>query len=394
MADDGRIVDVEDVIASAVTEAGGDTDDDSVTQETDTGTDGDGGSETGTQTDGETDQKGSGDDDAASEGDDKEKGKKASEKPAEGDDDLFAKEHDIASKDKKGRENRIPYSRVVKITANAKRKLLEGAGLTVPADADDTMLGETLKATVGRVPVLEGEVEEYRQAMEHVRAGSDMMENEPEKFLQRLPLVNPKYAELLAGKGTVQAPSPDENMPEPDYDMGNGQKTYSPDGLRKLLQWNSEQTRKQLSGEFDEKIKPFATERQQRESRQAAGQKAQARVEHARQHWPGFKDHEEEILIELTNDTTEATRLRRPMISFEEAYVRVINRKRDAEITTLKADRQKIREELLTEMREQGQVTGTAASGKADVAKEKGAVKKAADPILAEIEKAVAGASQ
>jgi len=83
-------------------------------------------------------------------------------------------------------------------------------------------------------------------------------------------------------------------MPEPDITMADGSKTYSLEGLKQLLEWNTLQVESRLLPKVDERLKPL-TEREKIE-KQRAEQDSHAAVVRERtqkqmaeaQTWPMF----------------------------------------------------------------------------------------------------------
>lgn len=263
-------------------------------------------------------------------------------------DDPFAKEHDLAPKDKTGRVNRIPYPRVKKITENAERKLFKS--LT----GADLGTGETIAAAIERHQgSRRGETEE----LSALRQGDWVLVNKPEKFLEILPQINPKYAELLASRTAMaetkveDAPS---DMPEPDYDLGDGRRTYTPDGIKKLAAWIKADAVREARAQNDKDLKPIRDEREVTLRIQQAASSFQQTVERAKADWPGFNENKKEIEDALRADTA-------GKLTLWTAYLRVKNGKDQAALEAARTDETKLRAKILKEMNEKPSATSTTA---------------------------------
>lgn len=279
----------------------------------------------------------------------------------------FATRHGLVGKDGK-RENRIPYSRTRKIIEKALKeqyKAFTGGDL-----ADGKTLDDEVKTFFDGYTKIKAEHADFSTRLEEVGNVERIMLEAPEQFLQMLPFVNAKYAELLKpgtqvqpqGGGQVSAKpaaSTDDPMPQPDHDLGNGQKTYSTQGIVKLLEWQNAQTEKRLIAQMDERYKPIQDKFQGDQRAQATWNKLQQLVNHARTNWRGFKENEDAILAKVTA---------RKATSLDDAYRQVMDEVREAkdkehqkQLDGLKADREKIRKEIEDEIRRQPK--STAAGG-------------------------------
>lgn len=258
----------------------------------------------------------------------------AEEKPVEAKveaakvDDPLAKELG-PSHDKKGRENRIPHSRVQKIVQNQITKATE------PLNT--------------KVKELEGVRGEYEERLNRVGEVESIMFNQQARFLEILQTI-PGYKELLSGKVAVAAPviDPKSEMPKPDVDLGNGKFTYSEEGLQKRLAWEAERTKQSTL----EELKPLREQFEGQQRIEAMKPHIDAQIEHAASNWEGFVDHHLDILKALTDDRLAQAKIGKPpKLSLERAYLQVI-------IPKLKADRTKMREELLAEIQKAPKSTG------------------------------------
>lgn len=274
-------------------------------------------------------------------------------KAAQDAEDAFAKEHGLKLPKQGERENRIPYTQVKKIVGNAEKKLAEVV-LGKPLEAGKDLYTE-VKARVARLPELETKVQEYESEMGNMTAIGQLMETDPAKFLQMLPFVNPEYAKLIgAAAETVVKPSVAKGAPrpEPDYDLGvdaEGKslgKTFSDEGLLKLLEWQSEQTKASVLEAVGADLKPFKDANESNRRMAEMAPKIEARVNYARKSFAGFTANEDAILAVITA----SNKTNRP-VGLEEAYIQVIDKKHAEEIAKLTTDREKIRKEIIAEMK-------------------------------------------
>jgi hypothetical protein len=249
-----------------------------------------------------------------------------------------------------GRENRIPYSRVKKITEKAVSDAAEtalGRKLTVGEKPVDV-----LKAHVAQIPELTAKVTDYEARLESVGQFENVMANDPQKFLgmlSKIPVYKDffDFVERAAAGETPAAPvapgtAPTaevvlgaEGMPGPDEELTDGSKIYSEAGLQKLLAWHGAQTEQRVSKQFEERYKPIEQDWQNRQRIEATLPVIRKQIEEAKT-WPLFTESEAEITKALADD---------PQISLEGAYRKVVFPKLVAERN---ATRQSVLQEIKT----------------------------------------------
>lgn len=257
--------------------------------------------------------------------------------------DDFEKRIGIPATSATGRENRIPYSRV--------RKIVE------KAIADEQKRVES--SFNPKVKDYEDKVKDYEGKLEQVAKFEQIMLNDSNKFLKMLSSI-PAYVPFFKAVEEAfekanqlgQAPTPAkptetvptiDDMPAPDQALSDGTKVYSMDGLKALLAWQAKQVEGRVTKQMEERYKPIESAWQANERIQATLPKVRAQVEEART-WPKFVENEDEIVKTLQAD---------PSISLEKAYQKVVYPK-------LLADRNKIREEVLKEMKTAPKATSVA----------------------------------
>lgn len=271
-----------------------------------------------------------------------------------------AKEEFAAVNPVTGRENRLPYSRHVKIKDKAVK------------EAVDAKVKELEGGFSPRLQQYETKVKDYEGRLQKVAEFENVMVNDRVKFLSML-VKMPQYAQILAPlfsqnaqpeQKPQSAPAdPYGDMPQPDKDAGDGTMVYSFDGLKSLLDWNAKQVEARVAKRFEDRYAPM-------EKDYTEFQKVQEVIPHVNrqiaeaQTWPLFKESEAEITNALAYN---------PTWNLERAYQAVVLPKMQAakaksEADT-KAERDKMRAELLAELRKAPSSTSAPSStGKARTA--------------------------
>lgn len=268
--------------------------------------------------------------------------------PAEPQDD-FAKLVGVPQVGIAGRENRIPYSRVKKITEKAVSDIAEaalGRKLNAGEKASDVV-----KAHVAQIPTLTAKVQDYETRLNTVGQFEDVMVNDPNKFLtmlSKLPAYKdfftfvqqsaatigqnqPASTTAVAGQPTAEQ-NPADAMPEPDEELSDGSRVYSMDGLKKLLAWNASQVESRVSKQFEERYKPIENEWQERKRLEAVVPVIRKQIEEAKT-WPMFNENQDEIVAALKAN---------PNLSLEGAYRQIV-------VPKIVADRSRIKQDVLRE---------------------------------------------
>ena len=181
------------------------------------------------------------------------------------------------------------------------------------------------------------------------------MANEPQRFLEMLSGL-PAYKDFFdfvrgavaqaEGKGTTaaapaQTVDPTAGMPEPDEELPDGSKVYSMEGLKALMEWNSQQTEARVSSKYEsalkqleERYKPVENEWRERQRIEQTLPVIRKQIEEART-WMLFNENEQEIIAALKAD---------PRISLEGAYRQVVFPK-------LIAERNQMRQDVIKEVK-------------------------------------------
>lgn len=251
--------------------------------------------------------------------------------------DEFAKEHGIPAKDKSGRENRIPYSRTVKITENAVKK------------ARTTWEAETAPVKAENVA--------YRERLERIGQTEEIMFGEPERFLQILATSVPGYAKLLSKHAEEpKKPIPDtiSEEPGPDVDMGNGQFGYSPAGLAKLRAYDREQAVLAAEERLSKRYKPLEDAFTSHQGTVRQNEHVNTQLDEGMK-WPGFAENADAILKALTDDF--AANPRQPKLrNLRDAYDAVVFPKLKTDEAAIET---RLRAKILDEMKRAPRSTST-----------------------------------
>lgn len=252
----------------------------------------------------------------------------------------------------------IPHPRVKQMIEKREQKLIAAVakelGITKAAaelKLDDVLAGLKERGT---------KLTDFEGRLRHMDSVEAIIANDPDRFMQMLAQVDPRYAayakqQQQQAAHAQQRAGDEDSEPQPDYDLGNGQRTYSVEGLQKLRAWE----RRQVLKEVENRVKPFE-ERIKQDTERAATEKMQAdmrervnqQLERARK-WPQFAEHEADILKALQNDRS---------IGLEDAYMQVV-------VPRLAGDRTKLRQEVVAEINAQpktSSVTTTTAPKPAD----------------------------
>ena len=255
--------------------------------------------------------------------------------------DEFEKKFGIPGMSASGRENRIPYSRVKKISEKA------------AADA----VAAKVKEFEPQLAERDTKIQDYEGRLQKVAEFEEVMVNDPDQFLgmlAQLPVYKPFFDKLNTVAGPVPQDTPPSNtpvaddMPVPDQQLSDGTMVYSMDGLKALNTWNRAQARAETLVEVDKKFGPMAkawNEHQSAKDRMdAIIPQVQQQITDART-WPLFNEHETEIVKALQDNQK---------LSLEGAYRQVVYPK-------LVADRGKMREEILKEVQKAPRATAVTA---------------------------------
>jgi hypothetical protein len=131
-------------------------------------------------------------------------------------------------------KTRLPYSQVHKAVTERTKKITEGHAATLK-ERDDKLAG-------------------YDTRFTDVQKVEKIITENPEQYVRTLAQLFPEtYGQLFAPlfrQGDTKAeelvkPEDPGPMPEPDFDLGDGRKTYSMEGMTKLREWDRKVTQQE-----------------------------------------------------------------------------------------------------------------------------------------------------
>lgn len=236
--------------------------------------------------------------------------------------DEFAKRFGLQSQSITGRENRIPYSRVKKITEKAEK------------DAYDRAKKEFDTGGAPKLVEYETKIKDYEGRLQKVAEFEQLIEHRPQEFMNFLSTL-PAYKDFFAyiNQLAAQTAQPQgqqvqqqsyldtSSMPQPDETLSDGSKVYSLAGLAKRDEWLARQIEAKALAAAEARIgqryAPMQEQFEAEQRRQAAIPVIQKQIAEARQ-WPHFTDHEADIIEVLKAN---------PNLSLDGAYRQVITTK-------------------------------------------------------------------
>ena len=264
--------------------------------------------------------------------------------------DEFSKKFGIPAQSITGKENKIPYSRMKKIVEKNEKDVTDRITATFTP----------------RIQEFETKVQDYEGRLTKVAQFEQVMEKQPREFLGMLSTL-PAYKgffefvnkAMAAGDGTAKpdvadpakatATPDDGTMPQPDRELADGSRVYSLDGLKALMTWQSNQTKTQVSKEFEDKLSarfaPIEQERQARDYMAKLEPVINNQIAEAKK-WPNFDELEPKIVELLNADKA---------LTLEGAYMKAYQA---GVVPKLIADKNKTRAEILEEIRKKPATTG------------------------------------
>ena len=261
--------------------------------------------------------------------------------PVKTTEDDFSKRFGLPAQSVTGRENRIPYSRVKKI---------------IEKNEKDVVARITKELEEKFTPQLTehgGKIKDYEEKLNRVAQFEQVMGNDPKTFLGWLSQI-PAYKEFFElvnkaaeGQTTDKGATPpvdNDPMPPPNKLHTDGSKFYDMDGLKDLMSWQSRQVEGRVTKQYEEKLTreygPIKEAWQRNETAQKMLPEIDKLITEART-WPLFNENEADITKALAADKA---------LSLEGAYRKVV-------LPKLATDRNKLRTELLAEIKKQPATT-------------------------------------
>lgn len=185
-----------------------------------------------------------------------------------------------------------------------------------------------------------------------------MLEGDPRALLQEIGRYDPRYLTFLQQQQI--AAEEDDPEPPPDIDLGNGRRTYSLEGIKKLRAWDQ----RRIERTIEQRLQPFAAREQQAREQDARqrvdavlAERSQAQISRAKS-WPKWSEFEGAILKALQEDSAEAERTGAPLkyASLHDAYMDVAG-------PHLSASASAMREQILKELNSAPRSTAVGTTG-------------------------------
>jgi hypothetical protein len=292
----------------------------------------------------------------------------------------------LPDKDKDGRKNRIPYDRVTKIVENGQIKLFKGIfGEDLPRTADGKLdIDGAITRVKANIEERDSQIHDYEDKLAQITSVEQIMVEDPARFLEMLPHLNPAYAELIGAGRSAASEANNADMPKPDVDLGNGQWTYSVEQMEKRLAWGEAQAVKKAEDRLNARLTPYEKQARSEAELGRAKQAIATTLQDARTNLEGFKENEDAIFTVMREDRLAAEKRRqKPTLTLERAYVKVM-------LPKWKADKQKLWAEWTTEQKTKKTSTSTVVNTKVPK-KDTSGVSSGDSPTIAAIKKSIAG---
>ena len=270
---------------------------------------------------------------------------------------------------KDGKENRIPYSNVKKIAGNA---LVRGKGEVLAKIAEavgvDTTkvtlesLGEVLKGHTAMSPAVTQQLDENKRV-------ASLMEGDPVEFIKLLAKARPDaYSQFLpkAADGGDKEPESALKFPEPDLVLRDGTRTYSVEGLQKLVTEVASQAtaagERRATDRITKEVEPFKRQNESADLNQRMQAQVRAQLADAKT-WKGFTENEAAIRQAMVDDGERARKAGTiPRLTLDAAYRQVV-------VTKMGVDRKAIyaeeRKKVLADIKKKGAKKSTSTSSQA-----------------------------
>lgn len=251
------------------------------------------------------------------------------------------------------------------------------------------MIGSGLKRGQAR---WEGEKTALSSQMEALKADLDEVRadilGDPLAFAQKVAPYNPKFQAFLQQQtATTTAPAAITEMPQPDVPLADGSRTYSVEGIQKLIEWAIDA---KAMPKVDERLKPLTEREQQSKAESQVRERAQQQLREA-EAWPNWADYKDDVQKTLMEDTQKARAAgRRPSMTLREAYLDVRARKLDEKLAVASETDAQRRVRLLKEVSQAAKATpaiGRTADGVPKVAAQVANTRDIAAQTYAELER-------
>jgi hypothetical protein len=236
------------------------------------------------------------------------------------------------------RDNRLPYSRVTKIIANAKKKWAdklaadhEAALKPLQAQKDSWDNAERLAAT---------------DPDRYIGLLATLYPQQYKKFLQEQRQTQEQATQPAAAKATTQQ----DPEPQPDVKYSDGSLGFSPEQFAKLREWDrresARQAKEETAKEFNERFGPIEQAFNSTQADMKRLQTVRGHIDDLRETYGADVIDDPEVQKEIV-----AHMDANPQATLKASTRDVIKKRNDAEKERFRADRTTMRAELLAELK-------------------------------------------
>jgi hypothetical protein len=233
------------------------------------------------------------------------------------------------------KENRLPHSRVSTMVEKAYERGRNEV---------------TAEVTTHKTRADEAEAREARLNL--------MADQDPDRFIEALAVANPSKwkpiqarlagAPVAASASALAAKPAGTDKPKPNFKLPDGSMTYDEDGVQALLDWTTEravaQAEEKITKQFEARFGPIEQSHKAVEFRNQQAPIIAAKLQKAREDWGALFEADYKQ-AETTGKSDILTYQKANKCSFEAACQAVL-------LPRLRADRNKMREELIAEINE------------------------------------------
>jgi hypothetical protein len=234
------------------------------------------------------------------------------------------------------RDNRIPYSRIRKIVANAKTKWSE------------KLTGEHKAALTER----DTKVQEFDTRDKNIE---QFISNDPEGYINLLANLYPQHYKKFVGGGEPKedpAVARAKADPEPQVDIkyDDGSYGYSPEQFAKVREWDRREAarvaKEQTTKEFNERFGPIEKEYKATQQTHEDTQRVRGHIGKLREQWGPEVIDDPKVQADIV-----AYMDANPKVTLVAAAREIVNGRRATELLKLRADRNTMRADLIKELK-------------------------------------------
>jgi len=235
----------------------------------------------------------------------------------------------------------------------------DGSEHTIPRSKVLSMIASGLKRGRDQWNSEKTQLDTELQTLRQFRDGfAEQLRGNEDQFIAYIAQHDPRYRRYLERQEQrePQREAAGSDEPQADLDLGDGRRTFSPQGLQKWLAWAVEQR-------LQERLAPLTQAHEEQQRRQAYEQaqtqmreRVRTQMDEAVQ-WPNWNDYADAVLEKLQADTAEAQKSGgRPKMTLREAYL-------EAKADYLSQGVNQARERVLGDLQHAPRATGVRSNG-------------------------------